>query len=83
MKIAGFILLLLLLPSLVQAGEERCLDEESRLDDKAVCKKLAPEVDNTVYPNNISSRAQAVARAEAIRAKQAAERQQEEDKGQE
>ncbi len=65
------LLLLLLLP--VHATTYQCtLPSGEVVSRDQPCAEKTVRVDENVYPNNISSRVQAVARAEAIRAKREA-----------
>ncbi len=66
-----FLLSLLSLP--VHAATYQCtLPSGEVVSRDQPCAEKAARVDENVYPNNISSRAQAVARAEAIRARREA-----------
>ncbi|MCF6218948.1 MAG: hypothetical protein L3J94_09395 [Gammaproteobacteria bacterium] len=72
MKWFCFLLLSLLLMPAYAATYQCTLPEGEVVSSAQPCAEKVVRVDEKVYPNNISSRAQAVARAEAIRAKRAA-----------
>ncbi len=81
MKWFYFLPLSLLLTPAYAATYQCTLPEGEVVSSDQPCAETA-QVDENVYPNNISSRAQAVARAEAIRAKREAASAKPQDNGQ-
>lgn len=75
-----YFILLVICPLSIQAEDNRCGTGEKLSNSDKSCEEAVTEVDTNVYPNNISSRAQAVARAEAAKAKRDAARQKQENK---